>query len=72
MTEKRKAAGFSGLAILALIGSCFLALVFARFALPIVAAGFAAYVLCGRYAMALLHVDERVFARRTRGSPIPH
>jgi hypothetical protein len=73
MTEKRKAAEFAGLAVLALAGGCVLAMEFPRAEVPLVAAGFAAYVFLGGHAMRLWHVDERLFGRgpRPRGPRQP-
>jgi hypothetical protein len=64
MENKRKAALFASMAILVLLGSCLLGLAFPGFEVEMVAAAFVGYVACGRRAMILWRVDEKVFDHR--------
>ena len=64
MKTKWKAGAFAGLAVAGLFGGCAAALVFNRFEVAFVAAGYLAYVLSGRRAMILWRVDEKVFDHR--------
>ncbi len=61
MKDARKATLFAGLAILVLLGGCFLALLFPDVEIALVAAAFVGYVACGRRAMILWRADEKVF-----------
>ena len=60
MKDARKATLFAGLAILVLLGGCFLALLFPDVEIALVAAAFVGYVACGRRAMILWRADEKV------------
>jgi hypothetical protein len=74
MKDARKAKLFAGLAILVLLGGCFLAMVSSRFEVALVAAAFVGYVACGRYALILWRVDEKVFdeGRKPDRKKTPH
>ncbi len=61
MNTKRKAAAFAALALSALAAGCAAALIFGRFEVPLVMAGYLAYVIFGRQAMNLWRIDEKVF-----------
>lgn len=61
MTAKRKAAALAALAVSALSGGCTAAMVFDRYELPLVAAGFLGYVFLGSRAATLWGADEKVF-----------
>ena len=65
MKDKRKAAAFAVASVLVLAAACAAGLLLPDIQVPLVAAGFAGYVLCGRQAMALLRVDDEVFTRRS-------
>ena len=64
MTRRCRAGLFAALAPASLIGGCVLASMLPRLEIVLAAAGFAGYVLCGRKAMTLWHVDEAVFIPR--------
>ena len=64
MKDEPKAKLYAALAFIALVGGCVAALVIPEMQIPLVAAGFVAYVACGRRAMMLWKADERVFERR--------
>ena len=61
MTTKRKALACAGLAVSALAAGCAAALIFGRFDVPLVAAGYLAYVGLGRQAVILWNLDDAVF-----------
>ncbi len=61
MTTKRKAAVFSALALAALAAGCTAALIFGRFEVDLVAAGYIAYLAFARKAVILWGLDEVVF-----------
>ena len=67
MKTNEKAAAFAGFAILALVAGCAAALALGRYEVPLIAAGFLAYVFGGRQAMILSHADDQVFACRDPG-----
>jgi hypothetical protein len=60
---------FSAAAALALVAGCIAALFLPGLQVSLVAAGFAGYVVFGRLAMVLMHVDEEVFTRRSTARP---
>jgi hypothetical protein len=62
--DKQKAAAFAAASVLFLAGACLGGLLWPGIGIPLIAAGFAGYVLCGRRAMVLLRVDDVVFAPR--------
>src|SRR5215475_10974248 len=66
MQEARKAKSYAALGFIVLVGGCVAALAIPSMRVPLVAAGFAGYVACGRRAMILWNVDERVFEHRSR------
>lgn len=61
MTTRRKAAAIAALALAALGAGCMAAVIVGRFEVGLVAAGYLAYVLLGRKAVSLWHLDEAVF-----------
>ncbi|HWZ86334.1 MAG TPA: hypothetical protein VN032_09035 [Thermoanaerobaculia bacterium] len=71
MSEKRKAAIFAGLALLALLAGCAAGAVLPDFGTAAVGAGFISYVACGRKAMLLAHADDKVFVPHRYWNPRP-
>jgi hypothetical protein len=61
MNDKRKAIRLAGLALVVLVGGCFLAVFSPRFQAGIVAASFVAYLACTRRALVLSRADDLVF-----------
>jgi hypothetical protein len=61
MRSRTKGVAFAVAAVGALLAGCILAVVFPRSYLVWVIAGFVGYLACGRRAMVLWHLDERVF-----------
>ncbi len=61
MNTKRKAAALAALAFSALAAGCAAALVFGRFEVPLVLAGYVGYLAFGRKALILWRVDEAAF-----------
>jgi len=61
MNTKRKAAEFAVLAFAALVAGCAAALIFGRFEVLLVLAGYLAYVALGRKAMILWRIDKAAF-----------
>ncbi|HEX4440620.1 MAG TPA: hypothetical protein VH854_11155 [Thermoanaerobaculia bacterium] len=66
MAANRKAVRWCLLSILSLVAGCVAGAFFPHLLVAGVAAGFLAYVVCGRCAMAEWHADERVFTTRPR------
>jgi len=62
MNDKRKAIWLAGLALVVLIGGCFLAVFSPRFQALIVATSFVAYVSFTRRALRLCRADNLVFS----------
>jgi hypothetical protein len=71
MPEKRKAAIFAGLALLALLAGCAAGVLLPDFSAAAVGVGFISYVACGRKAMLLVRADDEVFAPRHYWNPRP-
>lgn len=66
MDDNRKARVFAGLAILILLGGCFMGAALRDVEVEIVAAAFVGYVAFGQRAMVLWRADEKVFEQRSR------
>jgi hypothetical protein len=61
MNDKRKAIRLAGLALVVLVGGCFVAIFSPRFQAEIVAGSFVAYLACTRRALVLCRADDLVF-----------
>ncbi len=66
MRDERKAKFYAVLGLVVLVGGCIAALAIPPMQVPLVGAGFVGYVACGRRAMMLWRVDEKVFDHRRR------
>ena len=66
MAANRKAVRWCLLSVLSLVAGCVAGAFFPSLLVAGVAAGFVAYVVCGRCAMAAWHANERVFTARPR------